>query len=163
MVRSRAIRLARRDRVGEGAAGGGILAGGNYPSRTLIGVIGGAILLLLLLLFAITQIGNDNDDALPPTSTVESVFDRDDGLEGPGADAPSTPESGEATEPDNTAAATEEDVTEPASGETPEETGSDDRPRPGGDNQLDPPDGATETPDASVDDLRAGEPDPDGF
>jgi hypothetical protein len=163
-VEPRAIRFARRDREGESAAGGGILSGGNYPSRTLLGVIGGAILLLLLLLFALNQIGNDNgDDALTPTSTVESVFDRNNGLEGPDAEAPATPGNGDTTEPGNNAAATEDDVTEPASEETPEATRPDDRPRPGGDNQLDSPDGATETPDASVDDLRAGEPQPHGF
>jgi hypothetical protein len=156
--------LARRDRAGESAAGGGILSGGNYPSRTLLGVVGGAILLLLLLLFALNQIGNDNgDDALTPTSTVESVFDRDDGLEGPDAEAPATPGSGDATEPGDNAAATEEDVTEPASGETPEGSEPGDRPRPGGDNQLDAPEDATETPEASVNDLRAGEPTSHGF
>lgn len=127
-----------RDRGGEG----GLLSGGTLPSRTLLGILGGVLLLLLLLVFALNQGGDDTSDDgnLTPTSTVESVLNPAEGSDGTDADAPSTPESGEATEAG---------ATEPPSDEAPEPTEDDDQPRQGGDNQLNPPDDPTETPAAS--------------
>lgn len=143
---ARGIRIPGRDREGGGGirfmprdreGRGGFLPGGTLPSRTLLGILGGVILLISLLVFALNQGGEDaGDDSLTPTSTVQSVLNP---AEGTDAGAPSSPGSGESTEP----------ATEPPANAAPQATEDGNRPRQGGDNQLSPPDDATETPAAS--------------
>ncbi len=146
------IRFMPRDRGDDG----GFFSGGTLPSRTLLGILGGALLLLSLLVFALSQGGDDtgDDGNLTPTPTNESVLNPADEPDGTDDDAPSTPGSG---------ATTEAGATEPPSDEAPEPTEDDDQPRPGGDNQLDPQDDPTETPAASFDDPLARKPAQHGF
>ncbi len=153
---SRSIRLAGREQGSNDRPLGGLLSGVNLPSRTLLGIIGGVVVLLLLLVFALSQLGGDGNGDYPgPTATVQSVFDRVNGLGG-------TPGGEGAEDPANTTGAPNDAATEPAPGETPEST-EDAGPRRGGDNQLEPPDGGTETPAASVVHRHAGMPQADGF
>lgn len=142
------IRFERRNQ-GDGD-GGGFIPGVNLPTRTLLGIIGGALLLLLSLVFILNQAGDDtNDDGdVTPTSTVESVLNPVDGLERTDADTPSTPGSGDATQPGGNRDANGSDATEPTSEETSGSTEEDEEPRRGGDNQLDPSNDATETPES---------------
>lgn len=166
---ARGIRTPRRDQGGDGGKGGGVvfiprnrrgmggfLSGGTLPSRTLLSILGGVLVLLLLLVFALNQGDDDTSDdgSLTPTSTVQSVFNPADGPDGTDTGAPTTPASGEPTEPV---------ATQTPADAAPGSTEDDGRPRQGGDNQLSPPDDSTETPAASSVDLLARKPALHGF